>query len=440
MSSITFPQASDDIASSSASLHDSLHSQFYAPPSFDVSGSFQMNPLSAHPPRTPRSSTSASTAASSHSRPNSSHFGSMSISVYDEKTDETETVHGYGGNKEDVAADDNEEEGLELDEEDERVKAAEKNIGFHEVWRDILATSYGRDKAFKVLQYSIRVYLLFHTRILFRNSTSAWQQALVRRLESTRAGFSFTRKMLLLFDWLTPLSIILAQKSVPYASLDSSFLANSLTDLPAKKPASLSLTSPLLSHPFFQALLAAPPPVLLDLVNGLSDDIATMSRLGLIGPKTGARAGRFADWCWFFGTLVGLVQNGIEMSIVEGQQRQGKFQGYISMMNGDGGACAVENRAYQESMAGATAKSQPKASKVDQKELARLQRKTYWLGITRTKLVMDFIFVSYDVFRLRRGKDTIQTFVGLVAAILSSCKLHDKYKSALVTKALSSTI
>jgi len=129
--------------------------------------------------------------------------------------------------------------------------------------------------------------------------------------------------MLLLFDWLTPLSMILAQKHVPYASLDSSFLAHSLADIPPKKPAPLSFTGSLLSHPFFQALLAAPPPVLLDLVNGLSDDISTLSKLGLMGPKTGARAARFADWCWFFGTLVGLVQNGIELSIVEGQQRQG---------------------------------------------------------------------------------------------------------------------
>ena len=43
------------------------------------------------------------------------------------------------------------------------------------------------------MQYSIRVYLLLHTKILFRNSNAAWQQGLVRRLESARSGFSFTR-------------------------------------------------------------------------------------------------------------------------------------------------------------------------------------------------------------------------------------------------------
>jgi hypothetical protein len=112
----------------------------------------------------------------------------------------------------------------------------------------------------------------------------------------------------------------MAQKAVPY----SSTTPHDLTDVPARKP-SPSFTGDLLSHPFLQALLSAPPPVLLDLVNGLSDDIYTLSRLGLVGPKTGARAARFADWCWLFGTLVGLVENGVETSIVQGQQREGKY-------------------------------------------------------------------------------------------------------------------
>lgn len=421
MSSIPFPNPSDDLGSSPDALHDSIHSQFYSPPSFDVSGSFQMNPLSAHPPRTPRSSTSITPTSSSHSRPLSAHFGSVNTSVYDEKEEDTQHTRADAV-QDHTAGDDGDELAYELDEEDLRVKAADNKVPPHEVWRDILSTSYGRDKAFKVMQYSIRVYLLFHTKLLFRNGRSPWQHAMVRRLESARSGFSFTRKMLILFNWLTPLSTILAQKTVPYASLDGSFFSHPIADAPAKKPPSSPFAGQLLSHPFLQALLAAPPPVLLDLVNGLSDDIYTLSRLGLVGQKTGARAARFADWCWFFGTLVGLVQNGIETSIVEGQQRE------------------VENRAYQESMSGATSKSQPKASKVDEKELTRLQRKTHWLKLSRMKLVMDLIFVSYDVFRLSRGKDVIQSFTGLVAAILSSLKLYDKYKSALVTKLLSSTV
>ena len=48
---------------------------------------------------------------------------------------------------------------------------------------------------------------------------------------------------------------------------------------------------------------------------------------------------------------------------------------------------------YNESMSGATAKSKPKISKVDEKELSRLRKQDYWLQVTRAKLVMDLIFV-----------------------------------------------
>ncbi|KAF9221878.1 hypothetical protein BS17DRAFT_709594 [Gyrodon lividus] len=412
MSSITFPHSTDgDLTPSSSSLHNSMQAQFYAPPSFDVSSSFQMNPLSSHPPRTPRPSTTAQ-----------SQFGSMSISIYDEKVEEQQdwvTKKGVAANNADEENELDEEN--EPDEENEGVKEAEKKVCRHEVWRDMLVTSNGRDKAFKLMQYAIRVYLLFHTKLLFRNGKAAWQQALVRRLESARSGFSFTRKMLILFNWLTPLSTVMAQKPVPYSSTGSSLTPHGLADAPAKKPYS-SFTGPILSHPFLQALLAAPPPVLLDLVNGLSDDIHTLSRLGLVGPKTGARAARFADWCWLLGTLVGLVENGVEMGIVDGLQRQ------------------VENRSYKESLEGATLKSRPKIAKLDEKELARLRRKSYWLHVTRTKLTMDLIFVSYDIFRLKRWKNTVQSFAGLIAAVLSSAKLYDKHKSVLINKALSNTV
>lgn len=182
----------------------------------------------------------------------------------------------------------------------------------------------------------------------------------------------------------------MAQKAVPYSSSGSSLIPHSLTDFPSRKP-SASFSGDLFSHPFLQALLSAPPPVLLDLVNGLSDDIYTLSRLGLVGPKTGARAARFADWCWFFGTLVGLVENGVEMSIVEGLQREGNCR----LHDGDVllKSPTVEDRGYKESLEGATSKSRPKAAKVDERELARLRRKSYWLQVSRMKLIMDFIFV-----------------------------------------------
>ena len=53
----------------------------------------------------------------------------------------------------------------------------------------------------------------------------------------------------------------------------------------------------------------------------------------------------------------------------------------------------VESRLYDESMTGATSKSNPSAQKVDHKELERLQRKDYWIVVTRMKLLMDLIYV-----------------------------------------------
>jgi len=90
-------------------------------------------------------------------------------------------------------------------------------------------------------------------------------------------------------------------------------------------------------------------------------------------------------------------------------------------------------------MTGATAKSKPKSSKIDEKELSRLRKQDYWLQITRAKLVMDLIFVSYEIFNLKRGSDGVKAFTGLAAAILSSAKLFDRQKNALLKTLLSSS-
>jgi len=68
----------------------------------------------------------------------------MSISVYDEKEEDQQDGETVKGEKDEVDEDDV----VELDEEDVRVKEAEKLVGTHEVWRDMFVTSNGRDKAF----------------------------------------------------------------------------------------------------------------------------------------------------------------------------------------------------------------------------------------------------------------------------------------------------
>ncbi|TCD71321.1 hypothetical protein EIP91_011092 [Steccherinum ochraceum] len=267
-----------------------------------------------------------------------------------------------------------------------------------EVWSELFKTAYGRDKVFKIMQYSLRVYLLFHTTatssaLLRGHKRPHWEAAVFNRLNTAISSFSLTRKCLILFNWLPPLNSILAQHSSdPFTS----------------KPGS-SKPKPLL-HTF----LHTSPPVLLELVNGISDDIATFSKLGLINKKLGERAGDFADWCWFVGTLVNLVENSVERSVILAQQHQ------------------VESRLYNESMAGTTSKSNPTNDKLDRKDLTRLQRQDYWIQISRWKLIMDLIFVSYNVFRWKKAKGPVQTFSGLAAAFLSTAKAFDRHKGALV--------
>ena len=81
-----------------------------------------MNPLSSHPPRTPRTSIV----------PNSS--STYSSGRYQNSNEE---------NREKVDIED-----IEIDEEEEVVKSAERRIRKEEVWREMFLTSAGRDKAF----------------------------------------------------------------------------------------------------------------------------------------------------------------------------------------------------------------------------------------------------------------------------------------------------
>ncbi|KAL6299113.1 hypothetical protein BKA93DRAFT_820076 [Sparassis latifolia] len=378
MSSITFPYSGPghDSGSSSAE-HKSHHYSAFEGVSVSGTDEFQMNPLSSHPPRTPRTS-----VAGTHT---------YSAEIYRAQEQE-ETVERNWGNDSEL-------------EEDSAAKAqAEGKVRKEEIWKEMLSTSYGRDKTFKLMQYSLRMYLLFHTSLLasaaFKNTPRPpWERELVKRFESAIGGFSLSRKCLILFNWLAPLNSILTQhSSVPYASDVSA---------PAQK-------SQAKSTPLLYTFLHTSPPVLLEFINGVSDDVYTFSRLGLLGPKTGARAGRFADWCWFASTLVNLVENTVERGVLLNLQHE------------------VESRLYSESLTGVTGKSNPAAQKVDEKELARLRRQDYWIQVTRMKLLMDLVYVSYNVFRLRRAKSSIQTITGLASAALSSAKLYDRHKTSLV--------
>ena len=126
MSSITFPYAGHGHSASSSfvTVHDSQHgslSSSYEPPN-DTS-SFQMNPLSSHPPRTPRTSIMS----------NGSHmFGN---DIYDTKEDKEVTSQAF-------EVEDSEEE------DEEKHDAAKDRVRREDVWRELLKSANGHDKAF----------------------------------------------------------------------------------------------------------------------------------------------------------------------------------------------------------------------------------------------------------------------------------------------------
>ena len=114
------------------------------------------------------------------------------------------------------------------------------------------------------------------------------------------------RKCLILFNWLPPLTSILAENAASVIPGDSS----------AKRPNQ--------SKPILYTFLHAPFPVLLELLNAFADDVATCSRLGLLGKRTGERVGRIADLCWFISTVISLVENGVERDVIKTSQRTGR--------------------------------------------------------------------------------------------------------------------
>lgn len=107
---------------------------------------------------------------------------------------------------------------------------------------------------------------------------------------------------MILFNWLGPLSTISAPESLPLS----------------KGPRGPQ------QQPLLRKFLHSPPPVLLDLICGLSDDLATFYKLGLVPRRIGQRAEKLADWCWFSGTLVDLVEVGVELSVIGGAISESK--------------------------------------------------------------------------------------------------------------------
>ncbi|KAB5593853.1 hypothetical protein CTheo_2705 [Ceratobasidium theobromae] len=266
-----------------------------------------------------------------------------------------------------------------------------------EVWRDLLATSNGRDKAFKLIQYSLKLYLLFHIRSFARLKRGSGQ--LEPRLKSTIAGFSLARKCLILFNWLGPLVQIVYPTSVPFSESDP-----------------LASRSSAKSRPLLHRFLHASPPVLLELFNSLADDVYTFSRLGLVGKKVGSRAEKIANWLWLLSTLAGLVEVGADRSLVQNMITERESRLYNDQME------LNPKHVHNSTLV---------ALEQDEEDLETLKSRYKWLQVSRMKLLCDLVFVSYDVFQFQKIREPAMTLSGLASAVLSSSKLYDKHLGIL---------
>ncbi|KAJ1310893.1 hypothetical protein OPQ81_009408 [Rhizoctonia solani] len=276
--------------------------------------------------------------------------------------------------------------------------AAPQRVRTEEVWKEIIATSNGRDKAFKLIQYSLKLYLLFHARTFARLKRGSGQ--LEPRLRSTVAGFSLVRKCLILFNWLGPLLQIINPASVPFSESDP-----------------LASRSSGKSRPLLHRFLHASPPVLLELFNSLADDVYTLSRLGLVGKKVGSRAEKIANWLWLLSTLAGLVEVGADRSLVKNMISEHESRVYKDQME------LNPKHVHNSTLA---------ALEQDEDDLETLKSRYKWLQVSRMKLLCDLVFVSYDVFQFQKVREPVMAMSGLASAVLSSSKIYDKQYKDLV--------
>ncbi|KAG8940181.1 hypothetical protein FRC00_013175 [Tulasnella sp. 408] len=300
-----------------------------------------------------------------------------------------------------------------------------------EVWRDILFKSDGRDKAFKLIQYSIRVYLWFHLKVIPQKYGAEFN----KRLKSTASGFSLARKCLILGNWLTPLIEITNPSSVPFTT--SSF-SDSISSKHRPKRSLL--------HRFIHAS----PPLLIDMFCSLATDVHTLFTLGLLPRSVGHKADRVATWLWFVLTLAGLVEVETDLAAVQALQTDLNNRIYDVELDpktvGRGSGRVASGKSKDAAAASLAPQGGPNnvdlSVGVDEAEegLEKLKMQSRSLKISRWKLYMDLIFTSYLVFRIRRFEAPALAFSGLAAAALSCFKQYGKHYALIAkTRALESS-
>ncbi|KZO93254.1 hypothetical protein CALVIDRAFT_540236 [Calocera viscosa TUFC12733] len=167
-----------------------------------------------------------------------------------------------------------------------------------------------------------------------------------------------------------------------------------------------------------QKVLRAPPPVLLSLLQSFSDDVYALSLLRIMPQGVGRRANRLANWCWFFSTLAQLVENGAERAIVRQLVKE------------------VQEKIYEGELEGRDLEKEGCGDVEEgEREVERLKKQLAWIDRGRMKLVMDLIYVSYEVFNFKQYRQPVLATTGLIAGVLSTTKLYAEHKQQLLKSA-----
>ncbi|OCF39439.1 hypothetical protein I317_06763 [Kwoniella heveanensis CBS 569] len=224
----------------------------------------------------------------------------------------------------------------------------------------VMDSSKGRDKILKCLQYSLKTYLYLLTIVAGIRPLSPWFRSNAKRVKIAISSLSLTRKCLLLLNPLHP-----------------------LTDLLSPEPMS---PRTLVSH-------------LIDLFSALSDDIYCLSKLGLVGKRTGVVADRWANRFWLLTTIMGLYK--LHLKTIPKIQNSPTPSSITSI-------ASVESQRAKLSEA-------------------------RW---TNRKLLADLVFVSYDVFELNWPvfEEPMKCFTGLLSGLISASKLYNAQWDASVGK------
>jgi hypothetical protein len=222
----------------------------------------------------------------------------------------------------------------------------------------------GRDKAMKLVQYSIKL-------VLWLALHQPRQTGLRKRFSALASALSTTRKVIRLGHWMESIQELIEwYKERPKAS----------------------------SH-IRRWLLDSLPP-LVAFFNDIFDDIYCLCRIKCLPKPLEGPAERYANWCWFTSTLIDLYSNA---------KSQWKIQADI--------------RAQRQLLKSGSIQSDEQ--EIIKTKLATLQDKAYWLRVTGGKLLCDLGFCSYDIFHWQFS-DGWQASTGFLSGALSAHKLWVK--------------